>query len=410
MADQRDKKMITMIARDLADRDKQMRRELASAIHQDTSLKYTTDILQQWKELIMKTAKKFSETMAGPILIMIDALDESGVAASRQHLLRILTGKLDDDESLIMKLPPHIRILLTSRPLPDITNALNGVKHVQSKSMFSIPPALSRRDIFRYVSRELSGLEGIEIEDASDSLTSASDRLFEWARLACAYVKGDDDAGLSVKERFEAVITHDQEHHVPLLDSMYKLTLQTVFPLGQDKRSIRLDRFRSVMEQILGTVEPLPFASLSSMRHHFIDEGLRRIDINVILKPMGALPSGTTDSSVVIRPLHASFSDFLTDENRSGEFFIDLSHIHKELAGASLGVMQQGLQFNICQLSTSYLPNSEVSDLGERIKKYISLELSYACRFWTDHLQHAQFDLALAETIQAFFNHEQLLF
>ena len=215
---------------------------------------------------------------------------------------------------------------------------------------------------------------------------------------------------MSVKERFEAVITHDQEHHVPLLDSMYKLTLQTVFPLGQDKRSIRLDRFQSVMEQILGTVEPLPFALLSSMRHHFIDEGLRRIDINVILKPMGALLSGTTDSSVVIRPLHASFSDFLTDENRSGEFFIDLSHIHKELAGASLGVMQQGLQFNICQLSTSYLPNSEVSDLGERIKKYISLELSYACRFWTDHLQHAQFDLALAETIQAFFNHEQLLF
>jgi len=410
MAEQRDKKIFTTIARDLADRDKQMRRELANAIHQDTSLKHTTDILQQWKELIMKPAKKFSETMAGPIVIMIDALDESGVAASRQHLLRILAGKLDDDESLITKLPPHIRILVTSRPLPDITNALIDVEHVQSKSMFSIPPALSRRDILRYVSRELSGLKGIEIEDASDSLTATSDRLFEWARLACAYIKGDDDAGLSVKERFEAVITHDRENHVPLLDSMYKLTLQTVFPLGQDKRSTRLDRFRSVIAQILGTAEPLPFGSLSSMRHHFIDEGLRKIDMEMIIKPMGALLSGTTDSSVVIRPLHASFSDFLTDKNRSGEFFIDLSHIHKELAGASLGVMQEGLQFNICHLTTSYLPNSEVSDLGEQIKKYISIELSYACRFWTDHLQHAQFDLALAEAIQAFFNHEQLLF
>jgi len=410
MAEQRDKKIFTTIARDLADRDKQMRRELANAIHQDTSLKHTTDILQQWKELIMKPAKKFSETMAGPIVIMIDALDESGVAASRQHLLRILAGKLDDDESLITKLPPHIRILVTSRPLPDITNALIDVEHVQSKSMFSIPPALSRRDIFRYISRELSGLEGIGIEGLSNSLTSASDRLFEWARLACAYVKGDDDAGLSVKERFEALITHDRENHVPLLDSMYKLTLQTVFPLGQDKRSTRLDRFRSVMAQILGTAEPLPSGSLSSMRHYFIDEGLRKIDIEMIIKPMSALLSGTTDSSVVIRPLHASFSDFLTDNKRSGEFFIDLSHIHKELAGASLGVMQEGLQFNICQLSTSYLPNSEVSDLGERIKKYISIELSYACRFWTDHLQYAQFDLALAEAIQAFFNHEQLLF
>ena len=410
MAEQRDKKIFTTIARDLADRDKQMRRELATAIHQDTSLKHTTDILQQWKELIMKPAKKFSETMAGPIVIMIDALDESGAAASRQHLLRILAGKLDDDESLITKLPPHIRILVTSRPSPDITNALINVEHVKSKSMSSISPESSRRDILRYVSRELSGLKGIEVEDASDTLTAASDRLFEWARLACAYIKGDDDAGLSVKERFEAVITHDRENHVPLLDSMYKLTLQTVFPPGQDKRSTRLDRFRSVMAQILGTAEPLPLGPLSCMRHHFLDEGLQKIDIDLILKPMGALLSGTTDSSVVIRPLHASFSDFLTDKDRSGEFYIDLSHIHKELAGASLGVMQKGLQFNICQLPTSYLPNCEVSDLGERIKKYISIELSYACRFWTDHLQHAQFDLPLAKAIQAFFNHEQLLF
>ena len=80
---------------------------------------------------------------------------------------------------------------------------------------------------------------------------------------------------------------------------------------------------------------------------------------------MGALLSGTTDSSVMIQPLHASFSEFLTDKDRSGEFFIDLSYIHKDLAGASLGVMQDGLKFNICQLSTSYLPNSKIPDLDE---------------------------------------------
>ena len=77
------------------------------------SLKHMTDIQQQWKELIMKPAQTFSETMVGPIVIVIDALYESGMAALRQHLLHILTGKLDDDESLITKLPPHIQILLT---------------------------------------------------------------------------------------------------------------------------------------------------------------------------------------------------------------------------------------------------------------------------------------------------------
>ena len=189
---------------------------------------------------------------------------------------------------------------------------------------------------------------------------------------------------------------------------MYKLTLEGIFPLKQDKRP--LDRFRSVMEQILGTLEPLPLTSLRSMRHSFISEDLQDIDINTIIKPMGALLSGTTNSSVVICPLHTSFSDFLTDKNWSGDFFIDLSHIHKKIAGASLEVMVSGLQFNICQLSTSYLPNSEIPDLEEQIKKCISPELSYSCRFWTDHLQHAQFHLTLAQAIHAFFNHEQLLF
>jgi len=338
---------------------------LAVVIRRDTSLKHTADILQQWKELIVKPAKALSEAMAGPIVIVIDALDESGMAESRKYLLRILSGKLDNDESSITNLPSHIRILLTSRPLLDISNVFNGVSHVQFKSMGSIPPTLTKRDILRYVSRELPALEGIEIKDVSAALTAASDGLFEWARLACAYVNGDDAAGLTAKERFDLILTHDKADRVPLLDSMYKLTLETVFPQKQQMRSICLDRFRSVMAQILGTAEPLPLASLSSMRHHFMDEHLKKVDVSMIIKPMGALLSGTTDPSIVIRPLHASFPDFLTDKSRSGEFFIDLSHIHNDLAGASLGVMKGGLQFNICQIPTSYLRNAEIADLDE---------------------------------------------
>jgi hypothetical protein len=411
MAEQRDKNIFTTIARDLADRDPQMRRELVTAVHLDTSLKNTTDILQQWKELIVKPAQKLSEALVGPIVIVIDALDETGGADSRQHILRILAGKLDDDESRISKLPSNFRILLTSRPLPDIYDALKGVIHVQQKSMDSIPSSLTQSDILHYVSCELSGLKGIQCKEVSTSLALASDGLFEWARLACAYIKGDDDAGITTMERFELVITHNKDDYVPLLDSMYKLTLETIFPPDQDirrNRSIRLDRFRSVMAQILGTAEPLPLASLNTMRHHF--GHVRKTDINVIIRPMGALLSGTTDPAATIRPLHASFPEFLMDENRSGEFFIDVSHIHNDLAFSSLGVMKDSLQFNICRLPTSYLPNSEIHDLADRVKKYISPELSYSCRFWTDHLRLTKFNLPLAEAVRGFFNDEWLLF
>jgi hypothetical protein len=124
---------------------------------------------------------------------------------------------------------------------------------------------------------------------------------------------------------------------------------------------------------------------------------------------LGALLSGTTGSSP-IRPLHASFPEFLSDRNRSGEFFTDLSCIHDALAFACLGVMKAELRFNMCKLPSSYLPNTEVRDLAERIQENISSQLSYSCRFWADHLSHTLFNLPLAQEIRAFFSDDRLLF
>ena len=84
------------------------------------------------------------------------------------------------------------------------------------------------------------------------------------------------------------------------------------------------------------------------MRCHLRVKGLAEIDIRMIVAPMAALLSGTcTDPSVPIRLLHASFADFLTDRDRSGEFFFDLDPIHNNLAFASL------LQFNMHILADS---------------------------------------------------------
>jgi hypothetical protein len=162
------------------------------------------------------------------------------------------------------------------------------------------------------------------------------------------------------------------------------------------------------MAQVLGTMEPLSLDSLATMRCHFKDSA--DIKIGKILAPMAALLSGTTDPSVPIRPLHASFADYLTDRKRSHGFFIDVQGIRNDLAFASLGVMKKKLRFNICDLPSSYLPNSEVLDLDDRIKKRIPAELVYSCRFWTDHVREAPFNPALAAEVQAFFNDKILLF
>ncbi|PPQ72843.1 hypothetical protein CVT26_003476 [Gymnopilus dilepis] len=405
LAQKRHQTILTTIARDLSDHDKHMRNALASAVHEDSSLRTTTDPIQQWRELILKPAKKLSDVMSGPILIVIDALDESGERDSRDILLRILAGKLNDDESHIRDLPANVRILLTSRLLPDISKAFDQVDHIREKSMDDISASSTEDDILSYISGRLVRLTWLKSEDHL-SLARASDGLFEWARLACAYIDNDDDLGGTEEERFQSIITNTEGAH--LLDGMYRLSLEAIFQKALNPE-LALARFRSVMAQIIITREPLPLQSLTTMRGFFSDSDVRSIKIDTVIRPMGALLSGTRGSSAV-RPLHTSFLDFLLNKEQSGNFFIDTSNIHHDLAFSCLGIMGGSLRFNICNLPSSYLANSEVRDLDKQIDENISPELSYACRFWTDHLHRAAFAMSLSEAVRAFFGHEQMLF
>ncbi|KIL64087.1 hypothetical protein M378DRAFT_78803, partial [Amanita muscaria Koide BX008] len=72
--------------------------------------------------------------------------------------------------------------------------------------------------------------------------------------------------------------------------------------------------------------------------------------------------------------------------------------------------MQQHLRFNICKLESSYICNSEIADLGERIKGCIKPYLAYSCQFWTDHIRLMPFEADIAEEIKGILLNEKMLF
>ena len=191
-----------------------------------------------------------------------------------------------------------------------------------------------------------------------------------------------------------------------LLDSMYRSILDN---LMEKAGETGLARFHSLMRQILNTLEPLPMEGLHVMRKCFPREG-DHFHIAIILDFMGSLLSGVTDRTIPVRPLHASFYDFLTDQSRSGDYFVGESNIQMDIAVALLRVLRGGLHFNICGLQSSYLLNSEVPDLAERVKAKIPPHLSYACRFWAKHLQATKFDTVLAEHVKDIVGNERILF
>jgi len=396
-AEHRHEKIFTTIARDLADRDPTFKRILAEVIAGDKALSTTRDVEQHWEKFILGPISKAATSSVERVVIVIDALDESGGEASRKEILGVLAS------AQVTELPSSIRILITSRPLSDITEALQDVPHITCRSMDDISTASAERDIRLYVSAQLGRklIDRFTTEQIS-RLVQLADGLFEWARLACEFIKSRK-GGFTALERYENLVSVSPGAGKGLLDEMYLTILRDIIEGNPKARA----RFHSVMRQILWTQEPLPMESLNAMRCNFPDNDLS--EVGAILDPMGALLSGIADVSTPVRALHASFHDFLTDPARSMEFAIKMEDVHCQLAWACVQVMQTGLCFNICQLETSYLPNFKVTDLDWRVHKYIPAHLSYACRLWAVHVQDVQFGRNLAQEIELLLK-DKLLF
>ena len=389
-------KLFPTIARDLVDCDLRLRPLLAEVITTNKrSLRDTENIREQWKKFIFEPLSQLTGSSTENVVVVIDALDESGAEETRSTVLDVLAG----NNAL---LPANLRILLTSRPIVDIRKALDAAQHVRAMSLDDIDTESTVVDIHRYVSNRLS-LGGVLSDENLQQLAVKSDGVFEWARLACDFVSHQIEN--IAKKRLQQILSHAVGDGRILLDEMYRTFLKEVTKGPSDV----LVMFRSVMRQILWLKEPLPISALDFMRNRFPQED-DHYSVGGMLNLMASLVSGTSDTSIPIRPLHASFYDFLLDEKRSQEFFIEQGNVHHDLALASISVMHAGLQFNICGLESSYLANLEVVDLDKRIEENIPPQLLYACQFWAVHLQAAGFDPELAQSVSGFVTGEKLLF
>ena len=391
-------KLFPTIARNLADRDLRLRPLLAQVISNDYSLRDTADIAMQWQEFIVEPLSRVEGSSTAHVVVVIDALDESGAEATREHILEALATHG-------AKLPENIRILLTSRPLVDIQEMLNATEHIHihARSLDDIDAELTIADIRLYVSYRLKRFGKTFSDENLQHLATKSDGVFEWARLACDFVSYR--VKVIAQQRLDEILSHAPGDGRTLLDEIY-VTFLKEFTKG---RSDVLRMFQSVMRQILWLKEPLPISALDFMRARFP----RKEDhycVGEILNLMASLLSGTNETSTPVRPLHASFYDFLLDEKRSGEFYIPQDDVHRDLAVACVSVMQAGLRFNICRLETSYVANSEVADLDKRVEENIPPHLLYACQFWAAHLQGEVFDVELAGLVSQFVTGKYILF
>ena len=393
--------LFTNLAHHLANRYPSFKLALGNVIKDNTALRAgTRDYHTLFESLILEPLKDLR--IVGPILVVIDALDESGDATGRTGLHAFLAENLK-------KLPSNFRVVITSRPEHAIVSALTKAPSVKVKYMDDTELAVETdSDILMFFRGKLPS---DKFGGYFEALAAKAGRLFQWAAVASQLV-------LDPPEDFdydgETCIRHllkpsgNSRGQGPL-DELYEEVLGRYFK-SQEAR----DLFRSVVGQLITSLEPLTFRSLITLRRHASYNKRSDAAVTALLRRLGSLLSNvnSSDNSLPIIPLHTSFRDFLTNEDKSGDFYVGVRDAHDQLADSCLNLLLDpldGLKFNICRLETSYLANDDVEDLITRVDQHIPPALLYSCRFWGDHLKHTDFKMDLFRKVETFFK-EKLLF
>ena len=333
-------------------------------------------------------------------MIVLDALDECKDNGATSIILSSLSR-------YVMELSP-IKILVTSRPEQNITTAFKspGLGPVSHRLVLhEVELGIVQHDIERYLTSKLSMVGesyGLKSSWPSEmdvrALTRLSNGLFIFAATSVNFIQ--DRNYSSPRNQLEDLLRNSitvtessssPHHH---LDQLYTQVLDHAYT----EISPRLLRR---MKIVLGTIiflrdplSPQALESLLQLTQNTVRETLAHLQ-SVIIVP--------ENDRQIIRLLHPSFFDFLTDPSRCRnlKFAMNVEAQHTLLAHACFQTMR-GLKRDICGIKNPFILNNEVNNLPSRITQDIPPQVQYACRYWAKHLANASVSDDLLELMVEF--------
>jgi len=343
-----------------------------------------TDILLHFKAMIDDVLTKNCPLLsARPPVIIIDALDKCGWDDShseqRQVLLDTLAGW--------SRLPRQFKLIITSRNegLPNLFHDSRHCFHISLETGDSVGLD-TQNDIRTFFRQKLKNIApGLGFPDSwpgepvIEQLTHRAAGLFIWAQTAMTFM---EEVWSDPAVKLKLVLAGNLGVMNEDVDMLYQQILNFSFRNADDATFALL---RAVVGTIIVAQAPLHRDDLKYFVSH--DDNVEEWRLNMILPRL----SSVIDVDPLLRTRHLSFAEFMTDADRCRDerFYIDKGKLHQTMVDACMLIMKENLRFNICRLESSYLRNSEVSDLAERIATYIPSRLSYSCRFWMAHLCNA---------------------
>jgi hypothetical protein len=317
----------------------------------------------QFENLLSANALKGVEWSGGPIVLIIDALDECGSEADRKILLRVLSKGF-------LALPSFIRIMVVSRPEFDIQHALGSHLHLCPYPLDM--DSATNKDVLEYVRHRLDEIRVREGcldarwpgDEKIGSLADSAGGLFIWASTACLYIESHDP-DLRLSELIQKQPESNSSGPFAQLDSLYMTGLQSA---GRWTDPTFSSDCCSLLGVILCARVPLSYSVIDTL----LALPQQRPSRRSISRLRCVLHISETEG---IRILHPSFHDYLSERCNGEPWSIDLKLHNKDTALRCIKLLDQELRENICDMTLPY---------GKE-RKALPEAISYACKFWIEH-------------------------
>ena len=322
-------------------------------------------------------------------IVIVDALDESdrGTEFLQELLQFIQAGQL-----------PGIKFLVTSRLEPKIVDICKSLPPNAVCKLHEVDTTEVQSDIEKYLREALPELmddPGLAV------LSQRTGGFFIYATTAVRFISpprspsavSEMRSNLQAMLDLDRLVPHEDKDDRLLVDELYERILGDAF---------RNTRHRATRLQILHTIVCAEsginisvLADLTETEPDMVEKVVESLHAVLFVSPR--------DGNVYW--YHASFPDFVFSQARA-RFTIPLRHqnnptyhvidvscdasVHHEvLARLCFSIMQESLHFDMCNLPSSYLFDSEVSGLEFSINKAFSPTLRYVSKHWARHLLQA---------------------
>ncbi|KAG9005803.1 hypothetical protein FRB90_010183 [Tulasnella sp. 427] len=333
---------------------------------------------EQFETLLVSTLSKLSNHPR-PILIVIDALDESDDLKDSVDLVQLIRRHSTS-------LPANVRFLLTCRPEGPLLSALEPygwwTEDLDSATDVS-------NDLEMFIHRKCEDIRDSQNLPGSwpspediKRLVEMSQGLFQWARTAINHIRNG-----SPMDRLRMLLKHPEKWRG--LDELYLQILEKAF------HNVELDDERQeLLRTVVGSlvVAPVPI-SLEVIAGLCADqellEGTEQPDVipflrTELLADLASLLFIPTSPNEPVLLMHASIRDLLISKSRcKGQlYYIDSGEHHRQLAGLCLAQMVKFLKTNIYDLSKVWESSSEIRDT---LHSKVSKAVQYGCIAWSAH-------------------------